>query len=377
MSSVLVVAGESSGDKHAARLVEEFRKTHPDVSFFGVGGPRLEAAGVEVLVPMTDLAVMGLFEVVSRLRRIRAIFQRLRREARARKPSAAVLVDSPDFNLRLARKLKRLGVPVLYYISPTVWAWRAGRLKTIRRNVAEMLLIFPFEEKIYAEARIPAVYVGHPLVESVRAASTRAEFLTRNGFDPRKRLVTILPGSREGEVRRHLPALLGAIPLLREAYGAQFAVIASEGLPQGALEGPLAGHPDDLKVLTTGGYEAMAAADLVLSACGTANLEAALLGTPLVAFYRISPLTFALGKRLVKISHYSIVNILAGRPIVAELIQNRLTPENLLSESRAILDSPQRRDALKAEFRSIAGQLGHRTASVNAAKELEKIIDRE
>ena len=374
MTSILIVAGESSGDKHAARLVQEFRKSDPRASFFGVGGPRLAEAGTEILVPMKDLAVMGLFEVAAHLVRLRRIFGRLERSARDRKPAAAVLVDSPDFNLRLARKLKGLGIPVLYYISPTVWAWRPGRLKTIRRQVAKMLLIFPFEEEIYLKAEIPAAFVGHPLMESVRSGLTRAEFFVKYGLDPRRKLITLLPGSREGEVARHMPALVQAIPLLRQASGAQFALVAAEGLGQGRLDKAYPDRPSDVHVLTQDGYEAMAAADLVLSACGTANLEAALLGTPLVAFYRLSPLTYTLGRRLVKISHYSIVNILAGRPLVAELIQNRLTPENIVAEARAILDSPGEQAELKAEFKKLRGILGEKKASVNAAAELKKLL---
>ncbi len=374
MTSILVVAGESSGDRHAARLVQEFLRTNPGHSFFGVGGPRLAEAGVEILVPMSELAVMGLFEVLTRVPRIRRIFHRLRREASARRASAAVLVDSPDFNLRLAKRLKRSGVPVLYYISPTVWAWRAGRLKTIKKYVDKMLLIFPFEERIYDLAGIPAAYVGHPLIESVRARLSKAEFFSRHGFDPSRKLITILPGSREGEARRHLPVLNRAVPLLRQAFGAQFALVAAEGLPPGCLESLLPERFPDLKVLRNDGYEAMAASDLVLSACGTATLETALLGTPLVAFYRISPVSYFLGRKLVRISHYSIVNILAGKPLIPELIQGRLTPENLLAEARAILDSPKKQSELKAAFLEIERRLGEKRAASNAAHELEKIV---
>jgi lipid-A-disaccharide synthase len=374
MSSVLIVAGESSGDRHGARLVEEFKRRNPASSFFGVGGPRLAAEGVEVLVPMTELAVVGVFEVLDRLLRLRRIFRLLRREAARRRPAVAVLIDSPDFNLRLARRLKRLGIPVLYYISPTVWAWRKGRLRTIRKTVSEMLLIFPFEKEIYRRAGIPAVYVGHPLKESARSGLTRTEFFVKYGLDPRRKLITLLPGSREGEVRRHLPVLARAVPLLARSFGAQFVLVLAEGLSAGLVEGMLPGGPGGVRVLTRDGTEALAASDLVLSACGTANLEAALLGTPFIAFYRISPLTYVLGRPLVKISHYSIVNILAGRPIVPELIQGRLTPLNLLREARAMLESPGYPARLREEFRTLGELLGPDKASANAARELEKIL---
>ena len=376
MTSILIVAGESSGDKHGARLVREFRAKHPGVSFFGIGGPRLAEEGVEVLFPMEELAVMGLVEVVSRLGRIRRIFHRLRREAAKRKPRAAVLIDSPDFNLRLAKRLKRLGIPVLYYISPTVWAWRRGRLKTIKKTVAEMLLIFPFEQEIYRQAGIPAVFVGHPLVETVASRLTRADFFKKYGLDPNKKLITLLPGSREGEMRRHLPVLDRTVPLLREAFGARFVLVLAESLDEGLIERLMPASIGDLLVLSRDGYEAMAASDLVLSACGTANLETALLGAPFLAFYRLSPLTYYAGKRFVKISQYSIVNILAGRPIVTELIQRRFTPQNLFRESKRLLDSEEDRSRLKEEFRKLHGLLGEEKASANAARELEKLLDR-
>ena len=374
MNSILIVAGESSGDKHGARLVREFKTAHPSFSFFGVGGPRLAEAGVEILVPMQELAVMGIFEVLARLFRLSRIFRRLRKEAASRRPQAAVLIDSPDFNLRLAKRMKKLGIPILYYISPTVWAWRKGRLKTIRRNVARMLLIFPFEKKIYDQAGIPAVFVGHPLLESVRSGLSRPEFFVKYGLDPRRRLITLLPGSRKGEVERHLPTLIQSLPLLRAELNAQFVLVAAEGLNPEIWERLLPAPPDDLHRLSEDGPEAMAAADIVLSACGTANLEAALLGVPLVAFYRISPLTYRLGKPFVKISRYSIVNILAGGPVVPELIQDRFTPKTLLAEAKGILDSQEARARQKEEFQKIRALLGEGKASVRAAAELEALL---
>jgi len=376
MTSILIVAGESSGDKHAAGLVREYKAKNPDVSFFGIGGPRLAEQGVEILFPMEELAVMGLAEVVSRLGRIRRIFHRLRGEAARRKPQAAVLIDSPDFNLRLAKRMKRLGIPVLYYISPTVWAWRRGRLKAIKKTVAEMLLIFPFEWEIYRQAGIPAVYVGHPLMETVRSGLARADFFKKYGLDPNKKLITLLPGSREGELRRHLPVLDRAIPLLHESFDAQFILVRAEGLDERLIGRLMPGTASGLLILSGDGYEALAASDLVLSACGTANLETALLGAPFIAFYRLSPLTYYAGKGFVKISRYSIVNILAGRPIVTELIQRRFTPQGLFRESKKILESAAEQSRLKEEFRKLHGLLGLEKASANAARELEKLLGR-
>ena len=372
---VLIVAGESSGERYGADLVRAFHKAHPGVAFFGIGGPRMAAEGVEIRFPMDRLAVMGVFEILSQVPRIRRIFRRLVREAAARRPAAAVLIDSPDFNLRLARKLKKAEIPVLYYVSPTVWAWRRGRLETVRKNVARMMLIFPFEREIYRSEGIPATYIGHPLVERVRAGFGRPELFARYGFDPAKKLVVLLPGSRRGELARHIPVLAETVSRLRSAPDLQFALVLAESLGRRDLEKAWPGPVEGLTVLEKDGYEAMAAADVILSSCGTATLEAALLGTPVIAFYRISPLTYALGRPFVRIRQYSIVNILAGKPVVPELIQRGFTAGNLARETLRILGSADARREMKEAFLAIRAGLGEGRASENAARELETFFE--
>lgn len=372
--SVLIVAGEKSGEAYGAGLVREFKTIEPSARFFGIGGKRMESEGVDVLFPMDDLAVVGIVEIVSQIPRIRKIFRRIQEEVKARTPEAAVLIDSPDFNLRLAKKLKKLGVPVLYYISPTVWAWRRGRLRTIKKNVTEMLLIFPFEEAIYKNGGIPARFVGHPLLERIRIAFGREEFCRKYGLDPKKKLITLLPGSRATEIRFHLPVLVRTMEKMRREWAAQFVLVQADHLDEDFYRRFL---PQGLPGLTTvrrDAYEAMAAGDLVLSACGTANLEAALVGTPLVAFYRLSPLTYIFGVKFVRIKNYSIVNILAGDRIIPELIQRRFTPENLFQEAKRILDSPDIQAAMKERFQQIRSSLGEAPASKNAAFELDKLL---
>ncbi len=371
---VLIVAGESSGERYGAALVREFRKLHPETAFFGIGGGRMAAQGVEILFPMEHLAVMGIFEVLSQVPRIRRIFRGLAREAASRRPAAAVLIDSPDFNLRLAKKLRKAGIPVLYYVSPTVWAWRRGRLKTVRRYVSRMMLIFPFEEEIYRSEDIPAAYIGHPLLERVRTEFGRVEFFAKYGFDPARKLIVLLPGSRRGELRYHAPVLAETVDRLRGPSDIQFALVLAENIDRDELKASWPGPIEELAVLDRDGYEAMAAADVVLSSCGTATLEAALLGTPVVAFYRISPLTYRVGRRLVRISHYSIVNILAGRPVVPELIQGDFTAGNLAREALRVLGSENARREMKEAFLSIRKSLGDGRASENAALELEKFL---
>ncbi len=374
MDSILIVAGEKSGETYGAGLVRQYKMINPSAGFFGIGGRQMETEGVEILFPMEDLAVVGILEIMTQIPRIRKIFRRIQDEVKARKPRAAVLIDSPDFNLRLAKKLKKLGLPVLYYISPTVWAWRRGRLRTIKRTVKKMLLIFPFEEAIYERRSIPARYVGHPLLERVRAAFGREAFFRKYGLDPEKKLIVLLPGSRTTEIRFHLPVLLRAVDIMRKSWRAQFVLVQADHIGTNFYQSVVPGGLRDLTLVRQDAYEAMAAGDLILSACGTANLEAALLGTPFIAFYRLSSLTYSLGVRLVRIKNYSIVNILAGDRIVPELVQRRFTPVNLVREVKRILDSEDVRTAMKARFQEIRTSLGEVTASRNAALELDELL---
>jgi lipid-A-disaccharide synthase len=374
MSSILIIAGEKSGETYGAGLIRQFKAIDPSSRFFGIGGKGMEAEGVEILFPMEDLAVVGFVEIVSQIPRIRKIFRRIHNEVKARNPKAAVLIDSPDFNLRLAKRLKKLDVPVLYYISPTVWAWRRGRLRAIKRNVSKMLLIFPFEEAIYKEEGIPARFVGHPILERIHVAFGREEFCRKYGLDSKKKLIVLLPGSRATEIRFHLPVLIQALEIMRSAWDAQFVLVQADHLETDFYGRLVPEGLPGLTIIRQDAYEAMAAGDLILSACGTANLEAALLGTPLIAFYRLSPLTYIFGVKLVRIKNYSIVNILAGDRVVPELIQAAFTPDNLFREAKRILDSPDVRDAMKARFRDIRSSLGEAPASKNAALELDRLF---
>jgi lipid-A-disaccharide synthase len=374
MSSILIVAGENSGEKHGAALVSQFKRLQPSLSFYGIGGKHMAAQGVSLLYSVEELAIVGIFEVITHLLRIRKIFQRIKNETIEKRPVAAVLIDSPDFNLRLARHLKKLSIPVLYYISPTVWAWRKKRLNTIKKAVDKMLLIFPFEEKIYAEHGIPATYVGHPLKERVKITSTKDEFFQRHRLDPEKKIVAILPGSRKSEVKFHMPVLIQAIKKLEQEFQSQFVLPLAENLQEDYLRSYLKDLPTHVTILPYDGYDAMAYSDIALSSCGTANLEAALLGTPVVAFYRLSPLTYYSGIKLMKIDQFSIVNILAGKKIIPELIQRDFTVENILDETRKIFLSQRVRSEIKAEYEKISNALGNKIASENASRELERLI---
>lgn len=379
MNSILIVAGENSGDKYGANLISQFKKLHPSFSFFGIGGKHMEAEGVELIARLEEISIMGVTGVISRFPRLKALFDRMKREAKRRKPSAAVLIDSPGFNLRLVKKLKNLSIPVLYYISPTVWAWRRGRLKTIKKNVEKMLLIFPFEVQIYENQGIPHTYVGHPLKERVRVSLTKEEFFQKYKLDPQKKLISLLPGSRKSELKHHLPVLVETVQRIKCIIPSQFTLLLAESVEEKMLHDSIPKDFSDFTILSDDKYEAMASSDLVLSACGTANLEAALLETPFISFYRASCLNYSIAKcyaRLTrfKLKNFSIVNILAGKRIIPELIQKEFTPANILQETKKILESDEIRTEMIACFREINNSLGEEKASQNAARELDTLI---
>jgi lipid-A-disaccharide synthase len=374
MRSILIIAGENSGDKHGANLVRHFKNLQPSWHFYGIGGKNMAEQDVTLLYSVDDLAIVGIFEVITHLSRIRKIFRNIKKKIIEQRPAVAVLIDSPDFNLRLAKHLKNSCIPVLYYISPTVWAWRKRRLNVIKKIVDKMLLIFPFEKKIYEKHGIPASYVGHPLKERVKITLQMEDFSHKYRMDPEKKWITILPGSRKSEIKFHMPVLVPVIQKLKLEWNAQFILPLAENLEKEDVASFFGDSDPDIRILSQDGYEAMAYSEIAISSCGTANLEAALLGTPIVTFYRLSPLTYFAGIRLMKIKNFSIVNILADKKVVPELIQRNFTVENILDETRKILASEQVRSRIKSEYDKIRHILGEEIASENAARELEKIV---
>lgn len=370
------MAGENSGEKYGADLIRAYLELDPQANFFGLGGQEMAAAGADLLYPIEELNIVGIYEAMASYPKVRRMLAALKKEAVRRKANAAVLIDSPDFNLRLARLLHNEGIPILYYISPTVWAWRPGRLRQIKRYVSKMLLIFPFEKAIYEKAGIPAVYVGHPLLPRLKTRMTRSEFRSKYGLPAEKPLITLLPGSRPSEIKRHGPILSKSIDLIKNKITSSFVLIRAKTVDKKIIEEFFNRH-HDLIVLGEDNdkYEAMAAADLVLAACGTANMEACLLEVPLIAFYRISPLVYLFGKKLVKINNYSMVNILAGKRVVPELIQSKFTPENVAAEAIELLSSPEKMEAMKWEFKRLRQLLGEEKAPIKAAAELKFLID--
>ena len=357
-ATILLVAGEASGDLHGAALAHALRTVRPEVRLLGMGGPRIAAAGVELLVPCEDVAVVGLTEVVAHGGQILRAFRRLTVALDRDRPALVVLIDFPDFNIRLGRRARRRGIPVVYFISPQVWAWRRGRLRILRRIVRKMLVIFPFEEPLYRAAGIDVTFVGHPLLDRLEGVPGREEARRRLGMAPAERVVALLPGSRRGEVSRHLPVMLEAVARLAAAGPLTAAVAVADGVPRALVEALAAAVPLPVRLIEGRTYEALRAADVSLVVSGTATLEAALLGAPMVITYRVSFLSYALARLLVRVPFIGMANLVAGRGIVPELIQYRATPDRLAAAARALLEDQGARDAMRAGFSEVRARLG-------------------
>jgi len=354
VKNILLVAAENSAETYAVQVLKEFQARGDRFHFWGIGGDRLAASGFENLVHNRSLSVVGIVEVAAHLFRIRRVLNLVLRLARQRQADAALLIDYPDFNLRLARRLRRAGIPVYYYISPTVWAWRYSRVEQIRRWVSRLFVIFPFEVPIYEKEKVTFTYTGHPLLAEVRVSEPREEFRRRHGVAAGDILLALLPGSREAEVRLLLAEIIGAVRLLRREFPLKVFLQKAQNIHQEQL----AAADPDIRVLDQEqGFNLLNAADAVITTCGTSNLEAALLGVPFVAVYRVNRLTYLLGRRFVKIGLYSIVNILAGRQVAAELIQKECRAGRIYEETKKILDDPRLREEMRGEFRRIKASL--------------------
>ena len=352
ISSVLLSAGEASGENYGAQLIQAFRRLVPGATFFGLGGEKMRAAGCELLVEASDVAVVGLAEVVTHLPVIYRKFHHIVEEARKRRPDAAVLIDFPDFNLRLARELHRLQIPVFYFVSPQVWAWRSGRVQHIRKYVRKMIVIFPFEQDFYRQRGVEVSYVGHPLAYAAEPEATRAEFGARHKLDLQKQWIALLPGSRRKEVRMNLPPLLQVAAELGDRYEYVLPVastLSGEWLKQQLGPAPIR--------LTENSRTTLKHARAAVVASGTATVEAALSGTPFVVVYRLAPITWTLGRRLVKLDTFAMPNLIAGRRIVTELIQKDFTAANVVRELQKILPEDSRRRQMIADLYEVRAKL--------------------
>jgi len=372
---IFIVAGEASGDLHAADLARALLSLDPEVTLLGMGAEQMRRAGVKLLVDAKKLAAVGFTEVLSRLAALTRAFRRLRTALDAEDPALLLLVDFPDFNFWLARASRRMGIPVLYYISPQVWAWRKGRIRTLKRLVEKMLVIFPFEESLYREAGVPVTFVGHPMLDRLRDIPSREEARRRMGYDLSDRIIGLLPGSREGEVRHHLPVLKEAAAQIVQAEPAvRFLLAVADSLPPRLVETLLEGSDSPIRPVRGQTYEIMRAADLLITASGTATLEAGLLGTPMVIIYRVSRLTWWAGRLLVDVPAIGMVNLVAGRRVVPELLQWDFTPERVARIALELLQSPEALGSIRQELQQIRGRLGEEGTSLRAAREVLKTL---
>jgi len=369
---ILIVAAEASADIHAARALEELQKIRPGVKAFGVGGPRLRAAGLEALYPAEDLNVMGLVEVLPKIPRILAVMRGLREAAEARRPPVALLVDSPDFNLRLARHLKRLGVKVIYYVSPMIWAWRSGRARKIARVVDRMLCILPFEERFYEGTGVSARFVGHPFAERALPGDT-ASYRRALGLPEGRTVVALLPGSRRSEIDRIFPPMLEAAERIRALHpDVQFVVPVAPTLSEEALRPALARHATlDVRLVAGRADEAVGASDAALVKSGTSTLETALMNRPMVVVYKLAWLSYWLGRLLVHMTHFALVNILAGRTVVPELLQQEASPERMAAEIERLLTDKGARRAQLDGLAEVRRSLGEPGAARRVAEEID------
>jgi lipid-A-disaccharide synthase len=380
LKTVLISAGDASGELHAAALVEELRRREPGVRVLGLGGPAMQKAGVELVVAQRELAVGGLFEVLRDLGRIVSAWRRMTRALAEAKPDLVILVDSPDFNLPLAKRAKRLGVPVLYYVSPQVWAWRRGRIRRIAQRVDRLAVIFPFEPAVYAGTGLAVDFVGHPLVDRLTplaAQTDRAAARRALGLDPDRPLVLLLPGSRRNEVRTTLPLQLAAAAALHARDPrVGFAVAVAPSIDRAAVDEGIAATKLpallDLTVLEGRTHEAIRAADVALAKPGTVTLEIALLGTPLVVTTRVNRFTAFLIRRLVRVSSYTMPNLIAGRPVVPEFLQEDAQPEEIAEALLGLLSGPARETQLAA-LAAVREQLGAGGAAQRAAAIAEEM----
>ncbi|MDQ6665696.1 MAG: lipid-A-disaccharide synthase [Acidobacteriota bacterium] len=354
---ILVSAGEASGDLYAALLVEELRRRWPETEFLGCAGPQLRRAGVQSVIEAENLAVVGLLEVVRHIPRIYRQYRKLLTAARREKPELAILTDSPDFHLRVARRLHQWGIPVVYLVAPQVWAWRKGRLPLMRRTLTRLLCIFPFEEKFFRQHGIPVTYIGHPLTGLVRPASTKPDFFRKHGFSESRPLIAVLPGSRRGEAARHLPHLLSAIERIGKNRPATFVLPASPNTGIAFFRERIG--ESGIEVIEGEAWDAIAHADLALAASGTVTVEAALLGTPLIAFYRVNPLSWLIGKMLVRVPYFSMVNLIADRKIVPEFMQSQMTGRRIGDEAIALLNDEHGRLRMKRDLAEVAAKLSN------------------
>jgi len=366
---IMIVAGEASGDIYGADLALEALKLDPELHFFGIGGARMREAGVETLVDSAEMAVVGLVEVLKHFDVIASAFLKLKKILLNNPPELLILIDYPGFNLRLAKVARKAGVKVLYYISPQIWAWRQGRVRKIARLVDHMAVILPFEAPFYEKAGVPVSFVGHPMAKMVDVNKTRDEAAAAIGLDPKRKVVGLFPGSRRNEIEKLLPVIIEAAVQLRERFpDIQFLLPLASTLSDGDILPQLQAVNLDVTITRERIHDVIRACDAVISVSGTVTLEIALVGTPMVIIYKLSPLTYQLAKRLVKVDNIGLCNIVAGKTVVQELIQDDANRDKIADEIGKILADDSYKNIIKQNLAEIRAKLGAGEASRNVAQ---------
>jgi lipid-A-disaccharide synthase len=355
---VMLVVGEASGDLHGANLVKSLRQRDPSIEIFGVAGERLKREGVRVIFDVARLTGMGFAELIGNLKTLWQAYRLLQRVLKEQKPNLLILIDFPEFNLRLARLAKKLHVPVLYYISPQVWAWRRRRIHKIAQWVDRMAVVFPFEVPLYERVGLRVNFVGHPLLDVVRSTQPRETTLIRHGLEPSKRTIVLLPGSRRREITYHLPPMLEAADRLSRKMEVQFILVLASTIDRRDLEEMLAQAPTSVSISEGNTYDVLHACDLAWTASGTATLETALMLRPMIIVYRFAWLTYFLARLLVQVKHIGMVNIIAGEKIVPELIQGDMTAERIVMESQTVFQDSELRQRIGNKLAGVREKLG-------------------
>ncbi|MBI5184637.1 MAG: lipid-A-disaccharide synthase [Nitrospinae bacterium] len=368
---ILMVAGEASGDRHGADLIQNLSRTFPGLKVAGIGGDRMAGRGAEIFFHIRDTAVVGLVEILGSVGFFYGLYKRMLREIDAGGYDAVVLIDYPTLNLRLAARAKKRGVPVFYYISPQVWAWHGSRVKKLAQTVTKMLVILPFEEKIYRDAGLPCAFVGHPFLDIVKPDVSREKFCEKHGLDPARKIVGLLPGSRNNEINSLLSVILqSAVIIKKEIPGIQFVLPLAPTISRDRVAPFLKSAPVQADLVEGETFDAMNAADALIIASGSATLEAGLIGTPMVIVYKVSPLTYFLGKRLVKVQYIGLVNIVAGKAVAPELIQHEANPERTADLTLEYLRDEEKNFRTREELKRLRESLGESGASRRAAGEI-------
>ena len=355
---VMIIAGEASGDLHAAKLVREVKEKKSDITFYGIAGKNMSDAGVEAIVDSADLAVVGLFEVLAHWNTISAALKKMQHLLRTDPPELLILVDYPDFNLRLAKTAKECGIKVLFYISPQVWAWRQKRVFKIRKLVDMMAVVFPFEETFYKKYDVPVRFVGHPLVDEIHVTKSKDELQNEFLLDSDKLTIGLFPGSRHSEIKRLLPIIVScAQEIIKEKPNAQFVVPIASTLTEEDILPHFEGVELDIRMISNRGHDVMEVSDVVITTSGTVTLELALLKKPMVVINKISWFSYFLVSRMLKIDHIALCNIVAGKRVVPELIQDDATTAKISSTALELIDNSEKRNEIIAEFSSIEEKL--------------------